>query len=100
MCTGTFAFSTADGPIVSFTVADLATFVGWADNDGAVKEVVPDLGDGAYVGPSTAKDPQVIVFRKGGRSVRLVSTTKDDAGERLVTGEQLRELAELIESRM
>lgn len=95
-----FAFSTEEGPIVSLTVADLATFVGWADNDSAVKEIIPDLGEAAYVGPSTAEDPQVIVFRKGGRSVRLVSTKKDDAGGRLVKSEQLRELADLIASRM
>jgi len=81
-------------------VADLATFVGWADNDNAVKEVVADLGDSAYAGPQGADDPQVIVFRSGNRSVRLVSTEKNDAGERLVTSDQLRELAELIASRM
>ena len=52
--------------MVSFTVADLTTFVDWADGDTAVKEAVDGLGDAAFVGPSTAADdPQVLVFRKG-----------------------------------
>lgn len=97
---GTFAISTADDAIVSLTVGDMATFAEWAGSDTAVKAFVAGLGDAAYYGPSTAEEPFVLVFRKGTRAVRLVSMKKDDAGNRAITAEQLRELGDLIASRM
>ena len=100
MCVGTFALSTSEMPIVSVTVSDLATFSEWVTNGSAVKETSPDLGDAACFGPASAEVPTVLIFRKGNRAVRLVSTKKDDSGERLVSDDQLLEFAKLIASRM
>lgn len=97
---GNFGISTAEGPLVNMTVTDLATFTTWIQGPGAVKEPVSGLGDAAYCGPKTKEVPTLLAFRSGSRAVRLVSTRVDDDGARVVSNEQVRELADLIASRM
>ncbi len=65
-----------------------------------MKESLSGIGDAAFVGMAKDEMPTVVVFRKGSRAVRLSSTDMDAAGERVVTDAQLRELADLIASRM
>ena len=78
----------------------LADFAGTATGRWAVKEFVTDLGDAAYLGPDVKTGPYILAFRMGNRGVRISSDLTDEAGNRVVPNEKLREVADLIESRL
>ena len=79
---------------------DLATFAQTAGGSSAVKELIDNLGDAAYYGPAVGAEPYVVAFRKGDRGVTVSSLAKDESGSRIVPNEKLREIAELIASRL
>jgi hypothetical protein len=79
---------------------DLSRFAEWAGGRTAVKAIVSELGDAAYSGPKAGDEPTVLGFRKGTRAVRLSTIKVGDDGKRVVTIEQLREMADLIASRL
>ena len=85
---------------VLVTFGNLAEFVHWANGRTAVREIVSGLGDAAFLGPKGAGEPNMLVFRKGSRAVRLGTNMLDEDGERAVSNAQLREIADLIASRM
>lgn len=103
--TGTFGVvdegeGSGSAPYVIIRVSDLATFAEMARGRTAVREVITGLGDAAYTGPKAGDEPTSIAFRKGDRGV-LISTNKvDDKRVRVVSAEQLREIANSIAARM
>jgi len=86
--------------LILLNFGGLAEWSEWAGGRTAIKEIVPDLGDAAFAGPKAGDEPTMLAFRKGARGVRLATTKVGEDGERVVTMAQLREMADLIESRL
>lgn len=80
------------------TFGTLAEWKDWAEGGTAVDAPLDGLGDAAFTGPQ-GKDT-LLAFRKGSRAVRIVSTKLNDDGTRMVSAAQLREIADLLESRL
>lgn len=92
--------SITSGTLLYVRVADLVTFAEWVGEPGEVAAIVDGLGDAAYSGTAGADEPTVYAFRSGSRAVRLMSEGKNPDGSRVVTAGQLRQIAELMASRM
>jgi hypothetical protein len=86
--------------LILLNFGDMAEWSKWASGRTAVETVVDDLGDAAFLGPKTKADPTMLAFRKGSRGVRLTTTKLNDDGTWAVSMDQLRQIADLIESRM
>ena len=100
---GDVNIATADGQLVAMLVVDnLETWDAWLTDGYTVSEPVdPPVGDEAFIGPNPDTSPVVYVFgfRKG--DVAIVLDTYFDAnGETFLSVEQLRALAEIVESRL
>ncbi len=78
----------------------LTDFAEWAGGRTAVKSIVSDLGDAAYNGPAGDDEPIMLGFRKGTRAVRLTTLKIGADGKRVVTMQKLREMADLVASRL
>ena len=85
-----------DKTLVMIDFADLAKFVEWAGGRKAVAEVLPGLGDAAFLGPKGAEEYSIVGFRKGDRAIRVAAGSGGDE----VTTAQLEQIAELIASRL
>lgn len=100
-CVGSFKivvdrYGTNNETLLMLDFADLATFAEWANGRTAVGEVIPDLGDAAFLGPEGADAYSMVTFRSGNRAVRVAAGT---SGKDIST-DQLKRVAELISSRM
>lgn len=86
--------------LILLNFGDMAEWSKWASGRTAVQSVVADLGDAAFTGPKVKGDPTTLAFRKGTQGVRLTTTKLNDDGTWEVTMDQMRRIADLIESRM
>ncbi len=88
--------------VVMLVVEGPETWDAWLTDGYTVAESVsPPVGDESFIGPNpdTAASLYIFGFRKGDVAVTL-DTYFDANGETVLSTEQLRELAEVIESRL
>lgn len=88
--------------VVMLVVEGPETWDAWLTDGFTVSEpVTPPVGDESFVGPNpdTSSVTYIFGFRKGDAAVAL-STFFDANGETVLSVEQLRELAEIVDSRL
>ncbi|MRS12573.1 MAG: hypothetical protein EG823_05825 [Actinobacteria bacterium] len=100
---GNVNIATADGQLVAMLVVEgPETWDAWLTDGYTVSEpVTPPVGDEAFIGPNpdTSATIYIFGFRKGDVGV-VIDTYFDANGETILSVEQLRQLAEVIESRL
>lgn len=100
---GDVNIAAADGQLVAMLVVEgPETWDAWLTDGYTVAEsVTPPVGDEAFVGPNpdTSTVTYIFGFRKGDIAV-VIDTYFDANGETILSVEQLRQLAELVNSRL
>ncbi len=100
---GDVNIATGDGRLVAMLVVEgPETWDAWLTDGYTVAEpVTPPVGDEAFIGPNPDTSPVVYIFgfRKGDTAV-VLDTYLDANGETILSVEQLRQLAEIIEGRL
>lgn len=86
--------------LVLVEFGSLTDFAEWAGGSTAVRSIVTGLGDAAYNGPEGEDEATMLGFRKGSRGVRLSTLKIGSDGKRVVSMQQLREMADLVASRL
>ena len=100
---GDVNIATADGQLVAMLVVEgPETWGAWLTDGYTVAEsVTPPVGDEAFIGPNPDTSPTIYIFgfRKGDIAV-VLDTYFDANGETVLSVEQLRQLAEVVEGRL
>jgi len=100
---GDVNIATGDGSLVAMLVVEgPETWDAWLTDGFTVSEpVTPPVGDEAFIGPNPDTSPVVYIFgfRKGDTAV-VLETYFDINGETVLSVEQLRSLAEVVEGRL
>ena len=100
---GDVNIATAEGQLVAMLVVEgPETWDAWLTDGYTVAEsVTPPVGDEAFIGPNPDTSPTIYIFgfRKGDIAV-VLDTYFDVNGETVLSVEQLRQLAEVVEGRL
>ena len=100
---GDVNIATADGQLVTMLVVEgPETWDAWLTDGYTVAEsVTPPVGDESFIGPNpdTSSTVYIFGFRRGDIAV-VLDTYFDTNGETILSVEQLRQLAEIVEGRL
>lgn len=95
-----FTVCDAEGTLIYVSFTSLAVFAEFTEIPSEVGDVISGLGDAAYSGPADAAEARWVAFRKSSRAVKIMNVGPSDDSTRAVTAEQLREIADLVASRI
>lgn len=97
---GDFNFAQQDDNLVLMGhIQEVSLYETWKNQKGLFHSKIDGLGDEAFIGPKTGEVRYILVFKKGDKSVSLSSYLKSE-NEAFVSEDELRELANIIISRL
>lgn len=99
---GDLNFAQQDGTIILIVmIQNSSMYDTWKNQEGYFHASVPELGDEAFEGPDFGEYRNILFFRKGKRAFSLSSFFNMGAGgEPYLSQDQLRQLANIIISRL